>query len=90
MAFKKKSFFGKYKYHYGRDCNPKAYGIRYGSNKHAYSSGFSDGVEKRILDDVPNSFKKAGKKAAWSYKIGRARGLKWREKAIKEYGTIQF
>lgn len=69
------------RYHEKRSMDPPEYGLKYGDPKHAYSQGFTHGVQGQ--GDHRAFLKKYyGQKSAFAYSVGRsrARKLKWSKK----------
>ena len=69
---KKYSSEEKYRYHSSRDVSCSKYGLKYGSTKHCYSTGFADGFQ--FIDNRDGIKHQFGKSCSNAYAIGNKRG----------------
>ena len=79
MKKKKYTAEQKYMYHSSRDRACGKFGIKFGSSKHCYSSGFADAFSG--IDNSLATKREFGNKSGNSYSVGYKRGLK----AAREY-----
>ena len=64
----------KYDYHKSRDRSPAKHGLKYGSPKSIYSSGFVDSFHQ--IDNSHAVKKEFGSRCSFAYKQGQRRGKK--------------
>lgn len=83
---KKKHYSEKqrYLYHRDRDMACGRYGIKFGSPKHCYSSGFSDAFH--LIDNSSATTREFGRKSGFAYRKGLRRGEKARVEYTKKTG----
>lgn len=82
MAKKKRySPDDKYTYHLSRDISPSLTGLKFGSARHLYSTGFVDAFDGR--DNASAVKKQFGAKSAAGYRFGYKRGQACKIKKLK-------
>lgn len=78
----------RYKFHSKRDSNCGKFGIKFGSPKHCYSSGFVDAFESKI--NAKATEHEFGKNAGRAYSAGYARGRVAAMGYLKKTGKQPF
>ena len=78
----------KFKYHDSRDRACGRFGLKFGSPKHCYSSGFADAFSG--IDNSSGTKREFGKQSGNAYVIGHKRGVKAARDYFNKTGKQPF